>query len=163
MKSLLLAVALLLSGTAFASDSNEITVENVLRLMNEYRAHSSLKPLSADDRLMRAANDRMRHMEEESYWGHHSPDGLSPFSWVTLRSYEFNSVGENLACGFDTAGLLVEAWMESPGHRANILSTDYEDCGISIIDGSTKGPATGKSIVVMFAKKKPPLQRARVN
>ena len=152
MKSLLLAFALLLSGTAFA-DSNEITVENVLRLMNERRAHSSLPPLSADDRLMRAANDRMRHMEEESYWGHHSPDGLSPFSWVTLRSYEFRSVGENLACGFDTAAMLVEAWMESPGHRANILSTDYEDCGIAIIDGATTGRATGKSIVVLFGKR----------
>ncbi len=163
MRSLLLAVALLVSATTFAADSNEITVANVLRVMNERRAHSSLKPLSADDRLMRAANDRMRHMEEESYWAHSSPDGLSPFSWVTLRSYEFLSVGENLACGFDTAAVLVEAWMESPGHRANILSNDYEDCGIAIIEGSTKGPASGKSIVVMFAKKKSPIQRARVN
>jgi uncharacterized protein YkwD len=163
MRSLLLAVALFVSGTAFAADSNEITVANVLRAMNELRAHSSLKPLSTDDRLMRAANDRMRHMEEESYWAHSSPDGLSPFSWVTLRSYEFLSAGENLACGFDTAAVLVEAWMESPGHRANILSNDYEDCGIAIIEGSTKGPASGKSIVVMFAKKKSPVQRARVN
>jgi uncharacterized protein YkwD len=163
MTRLLLAVALLLSGAAFASDSNEITVENVLRLLNERRAQSSLRPLAADERLMRAANDRMRHMEEESYWAHRSPDGLSPFSWVTLRSYEFRSVGENLACGFETVRMLVEAWMESPGHRANILSDDYEDCGIAIIDGSTKGPANGKSIVVMFAKKKPPVQRARVN
>lgn len=162
MKPLLLAV-LLLSVPAFAADSNEITVENVLRLLNERRAQSSLRPLAADERLMRAANDRMRHMEEESYWGHRSPDGLSPFSWVTLRSYEFRSVGENLACGFETARMLVEAWMESPGHRANILSNDYEDCGIAIIDGSTKGPANGKSIVIMFAKKKPPVQRARVN
>ncbi|HYK00178.1 MAG TPA: CAP domain-containing protein [Thermoanaerobaculia bacterium] len=163
MKRFLVAVALLLAGSALASDSNEITVENVLRLLNERRAQSSLRPLAADDRLMRAANDRMRHMEEESYWGHHSPDGLSPFSWVTLRSYEFRSVGENLACGFDTARMLVEAWMESPGHRANILSNDYEDCGIAIIDGSTKGPANGKSIVMMFAKKKQPVQRAHVN
>jgi len=43
------------------------------------------------------------------------------------------------------------------------MSNDYEDCGIAIIDGSTKGPANGKSIVIMFAKKKPPVQRARVN
>jgi uncharacterized protein YkwD len=52
-----------------------------------------------------------------------------------------------------TARLLVQSWMESHGHRANILSTDYEDCGIAIIDGSTLGPATGKSIVVMFGRK----------
>jgi uncharacterized protein YkwD len=163
MKRFLLAVALLCAGTALAADSNEITVENVLRLMNERRAQSALPPLRGDERLMRAANDRMRNMEEESYWGHHSPDGLSPFSWVTLRAYEYRSVGENLACGFDTAAVLVEAWMESPGHRANILSNDFEDCGIAIIDGSTKGPANGKSIVVMFGRKQPPVQRARVN
>jgi uncharacterized protein YkwD len=42
--------------------------------------------------------------------------------------------------------------MESPGHRANILSTMYEECGIAIIDGSTKGPANGKSVVVLFAR-----------
>ena len=163
MKPLAIAVTLLLLSGAASADSNEITVENVLRLMNERRAQSSLPPLHADKRLMRAADDRMRHMEEESYWGHRSPDGLSPFSWVTLRAYEFRSVGENLACGFDTARVLVEAWMESPGHRANILSNDFEDCGIAIIDGSTKGPANGKSIVVLFAKPNPVVQRARAD
>ncbi|HEX8619996.1 MAG TPA: CAP domain-containing protein [Thermoanaerobaculia bacterium] len=164
MKPLLFALTLLFAGAvaAPAADTNDITVENVLRLMNEYRAGAALPALASDPRLMRAANDRMRHMEEESFWAHRSPDGMSPFTWVTVREYEFRSVGENLASGFETARLLVDAWMESPGHRANILSRDFEDCGIAIIDGSTKGPATGKSIVVMFGKKKPPVQRARM-
>jgi uncharacterized protein YkwD len=152
MKKLLVAFFLLASRAAFAVDANEITVENVLRQMNAHRAAASLPALRADEKLTRAANDRMRHMEEEAFWGHTSPDGLSPFTWVTLRSYEYRAVAENLANGFDTAAVLVESWMESPGHRANILSADFEDCGIAIIEGSTTGRATGRSVVVLFAK-----------
>jgi len=48
----------------------------------------------------------------------------------------------------------VQSWMESSGHRANILGAQYADVGIAVIDGSTKGPAMGKSIVVMFGRRK---------
>jgi uncharacterized protein YkwD len=134
--------------------SNEITTENVLRLMNEYRAQEGLAPLHADMLLVEAAGDRMRHMEDEAYWSHESPDGLSPFHWLKERQYPYRAAGENLAYGFETARLLVQSWMESRGHRANILSANYDDCGIAIIDGSTLGPATGKSVVVMFGSKR---------
>jgi uncharacterized protein YkwD len=155
MKTLILSL-LLLAGAATlqAADDrlNEITAENVIRLMNEYRAEAALPPLGSERRLMLAAEDRMRHMEDEGYWAHNSPDGMRPFVWVKARNYEFRTVGENLATGFETAALLVEAWMESPGHRANIMSTDFDDCGIAIIEGSTLGPATGKAIVVLFGR-----------
>ena len=148
MKRLL--VLLLFSFAAAAQSSNEINAANVLRLMNEYRAQEGLLPLNEDVLLDQAAADRMRHMEEESFWSHESPGGLSPFHWLGQRDYRYRTAGENLATGFETARLLVQSWMESSGHRANILSAEYEDCGIAIIDCSTLGPATGKSIVVMF-------------
>ena len=155
MKTLLFSL-LLLAGAATASAAddqlNEITAENVLRLMNEYRAEAALPPLGSEKRLMLAAEDRMRHMEDEGYWAHNAPDGMRPFVWVKARNYEFRMVGENLATGFETAALLVQSWMESPGHRANIMSSDFEDCGIAIIDGSTLGPASGKAIVVLFGR-----------
>jgi uncharacterized protein YkwD len=93
-------------------------------------------------------------MEEQAYWDHTSPDGVSPFVWLRSRQYEFQAAGENLAKGFETARVLVQSWMESPGHRANIMSPAFEECGIAIIDGSTTGPANGKSIVVMFGKRR---------
>lgn len=159
MKRALLALLVLAAIPAFADDpSNEITAENVLRLMNQYRAAEGLGPLGFDERLGKAAGDRMHHMEDEGYWAHESPDGLTPFVWVKVRAYDFAFAGENLACGFETARLLVQSWMESPGHRANILSRDFEDCGIAIIDGSTLGPAAGKSIVVLFGKKRDSMQ-----
>jgi uncharacterized protein YkwD len=152
---LILAAAL---GVSASEPSNEITAENVIRLMNDYRAEEGLPPLHGETRLALAAGDRMRNMEEESYWAHESPEGLTPFVWVRAREYNFQTAGENLASGFETARLLVESWMESPGHRANIMSPDYEDCGIAIIDGATTGPATGKSIVVLFGKTRQTLE-----
>ena len=78
---------------------------------------------------------------------------MSPFVWLTLRNYQYAAAAENLAAGFETARLLVASWMESPGHRANIIGAEFRDVGIAIIEGSTKGPAMGKSIVVLFGAK----------
>ncbi|MDQ3281711.1 MAG: CAP domain-containing protein [Acidobacteriota bacterium] len=158
MKTLLVALLLSVAALpALAQDaSNEITAENVIRIMNDYRAQEALPPLAADARLTLAAGDRMQNMEEEGYWSHTSPDGMSPFTWVKVRAYDFKVVGENLATGFETAKVLVESWMESPGHRANIMGAEFTDCGIAIIEGSTKGPADGKSIVVLFGRKQDP-------
>lgn len=158
MRSLVLL--LLLTVPAFASD-NEITNANVLARMNEYRAERGLPPLREDARLNKAAEDRVRHMEDLGYWAHQSPDGMSPFVWLAARDYAYAAAGENLAKGFETAGLLVESWMESPGHRENIMAAVYQDVGIAIIEGSTTGPATGKSIVVLFASQQSTMSAAK--
>jgi uncharacterized protein YkwD len=148
-------VMLFAIGASAVEPSNEITAANVLLLMNDYRASDGLAPLRSDERLDLAAADRMHQMEEESFWSHESPRGESPFRWLDRRAYRYRAAGENLAAGFETARLLVQSWMESSGHRANILSTAYEDCGIAIIEGSTLGPSSGKSIVVMFGRQIP--------
>src|SRR5687768_9465592 len=157
MRSLVL-ILLLVAQTALTAQETdkrvcstcEITVENVIALMNEYRVEQNLPPLRQDPRLAQAARDRVRHMEELAYWSHQAPDGMSPFVWLAARDYPYWTAGENLASGFETARLLVESWMESRGHRENILADKFEDCGIAIIDGATTGPATGKSVVVLF-------------
>lgn len=128
----------------------EITRATVLEAMNRYRAERNLPALRGDQRLDLAAEDRMRDMEEIGYWSHESPEGRSPFFWLALRGYRFGFAGENLAKGFETAEVLVDSWMESKGHRENIMSANYADCGIAIIEGSTTGKASGKSIVVLF-------------
>ncbi len=144
---LFLAILLLVATPALASD---ITRASVVVAMNEYRAEHHLPPLREDVRLDAAAADRMRDMEDQAYWAHESPDGHSPFTWLAPHGYDYHYAGENLATGFDTTELLVEGWMESPGHRANILSPNFEDCGIAIIEGLPMRRGSGKSIVVMF-------------
>ena len=143
------SIVFMVAGSLPAAD---ITRESVIAQMNVYRAEKGLPPLREDARLLRAADERMRDMEELAYWAHVSPDGRSPFLLLRPLGYEYQSAGENLASGFDTAELLVQAWMESRGHRDNILSPMYQDCGVSIIEGSTTGRATGRSIVVLFAR-----------
>jgi uncharacterized protein YkwD len=160
MKTRLLAFAMLFITAAALADPltytapsrSEITPETVLEQMNAERAGRGLGPLRIDSRLSEAAHDRMADMEDLGYWAHQSPDGRSPFSWLSTRDYPFANAGENLASGFETAEVLVSSWMESPGHRDNIVSPLYQDCGIAIIDGATTRRAAGKSIVVLFAR-----------
>lgn len=159
LRSLLVFLFAVASATPLVA--SEITSASILAAMNAARAKQGLLPLRADDRLMHAAEDRMRDMEELEYWSHDAPDGRSPFVWLRPNGYEFQHAGENLATGFDTTEVLVEGWMESPGHRANILSADYDDCGIAVIDGSTTRRAMGKSIVVLFGRARTPQQSAQ--
>ncbi|HYM62566.1 MAG TPA: CAP domain-containing protein [Thermoanaerobaculia bacterium] len=130
----------------------EITRASVVAAMNAIRADHQLPPLRDDDRLDAAADDRMRDMENNGYWGHVSPDGRSPFVWLPIHGYLYSNAGENLASGFETTEVLLASWMESEGHRENILSIVFRDCGVAIIDGSTLGRASGRSVVVLFAR-----------
>ena len=153
-----LVILLLAATPALASD---ITRASVIAAMNDYRAQHHLPPLREDQRLDAAANDRMTDMEDQGYWAHESPEGRSPFVWLPAHGYEIHYAGENLACGFETTEMLVTGWMESPGHRANILSPNFEDCGIAIIEGMTMKRGAGKSIVVMFGAARTPSMAMR--
>lgn len=147
-KLLLMAVALVATG-AFGAD---ITRSSVVAEMNLRRTAFGLPLLHEDARLDQAAGDRLTDMEDQEYWAHVSPDGREPFAWLKPRGYDFHYAAENLAAGFDTAEILVDAWMESKGHRANILSPLYQDCGVAIVEGSTIRRAGGKSVVVLFGR-----------
>lgn len=152
MRKLFVILAALVATTAFASD---ITRTTVIAEMNVRRAAFGLPALHEDTRLDAAADDRITDMEDLDYWGHVAPDGREPFVWFRPHGYDYQFAGENLASGFDTVEILVDAWMESKGHRENILSPLYVDCGVGIVDGSTTGRAAGKSIVVLFGRQKP--------
>lgn len=150
----LVSVAIAAAAADAPRGSSPITRETVLEQMNIQREASGLGPLREDFRLSQAAEDRMKDMIELGYWSHQSPRGYSPFIWTGLRGYRFASAGENLATGFETAELLVTSWMESKGHRENILGEEFVDVGIAIIEGSTTRRAAGHSVVVMFARER---------
>ena len=154
MRTTLLAVLLLGASIASGDErAHEITAENVRLEMNAYRAEAGLAPLLFHEGLARAAESRMQDMADGGWWNHVSPEGTSPFVWLNVTDYRYAFAGENLAAGFETTRLLVETWMESPGHRANILGAQFTECGIAILDGSTRGPAAGRSIVVLFGRR----------
>lgn len=145
-------MVLLVAAVASLASASEITPETVLEQMNVRRLEAGLAPLRIDQRLALAASDRIRDMEEQEYWAHIGPDGRQPFQWLKPRGYEYAFAGENLAAGFETAEVMVDSWMESKGHRANILSPLFQDVGIAFIEGSTTGRSVGRSVVVLFAR-----------
>ena len=148
-----LLIAVLAASVAGAGEPPEpMSVEAILAAINARRASHSLPPLRDDLRLQEAAEDRITDMIELGYWSHQSPEGRSPFSWLSMRGYRFAKAGENLAAGFETPDILVDSWMESPGHRVNILEPGYVDAGIAIIEGSTTGRAPGHSVVMLFGR-----------
>lgn len=149
---LLLLAALLVASPAVHAE--DITPESILRTMNAYRKIQGRGPYILDARMTAAAADRMRHMEELGYWAHRAPDGTVPFVWLEKRGFAFSMAGENLAEGFETVEVLVDSWMHSEGHRANILSPAYTSIGVAIIDGRVRERAIGKSVVVLFAREK---------
>lgn len=131
----------------------EISRAAVVAAMNVERAARHLPPLREDSRLDAAAGDRVRDMLTFRYWAHVAPDGRSPFDVFTPRGYVFLSAAENLAAGYDSLERLIAGWMGSRGHRANILSAEYEDCGVAILEGNSEHPSwRGKSVVVLFGK-----------
>jgi uncharacterized protein YkwD len=155
-----LVTVILLFSTQIASAS-EITAENVINVVNKEREARMLKPLKNSDLLMKAAEDKSRHMIIHNYFEHYAL-GLTPWSFIINSGYDYSIAGENLAMGFKTSEGLVEAWMNSPTHRANILNPDYEDIGVGIVKGAFTEDGEKIDTVMttnMLAKPKPVISR----
>lgn len=104
----------------------------VLAMVNEERSKvNGLSPLASDDRLTAAARGHSQDMSDQDYFSHTSLDGRSPADRITEAGYDPNGIwGENIAYGYTTPELVMNAWMTSSGHRANILSDRFCDLGV---------------------------------
>lgn len=160
-QTLLLMLLFCASASALTNDVAEITPENVTAMINAHRAEAGLPPLVLNEKLTRAAESRMQDMIDGEWWDHASPEGTSPFAWLAAADYDYLYAAENLAAGFETTPVLLEAWLESPGHRANVMGAHYSECGVAIIEGTTRGKALGRSVVVLFGRQKTPLFSAK--
>jgi uncharacterized protein YkwD len=123
----------------------------VLEEMNLRRRDHGLPPLAIDPQLALAASDRIRDLFARSYFAHVSPDGMSPFIWARYRGYEYRTIGENLGAGQKTARQVVDEWMLSPAHRANVLGSDYTDAGIAVAPGAPTRTSSGYTFVALYA------------
>lgn len=133
------------------TEASDVSRDALLEAMNEHRARRGLPPLQRNVRLEAAAADRIRDMFEFRYFDHVAPDGTEPFVWVRQHGYRYARVGENLATGQRAAREVVDQWMASPGHRANILG-NFHDTGIAIAEGSPTGRSRGFTFVAMYGR-----------
>lgn len=102
----------------------------VVRLVNGYRAQYGLKPLTMNWELSRVARYKSEDMYANRYFSHTSPTYGSPFDMMRAFGLSYRSAGENIAYGQRTPAAVVNAWMNSSGHRANILSSSYTQIGV---------------------------------
>lgn len=105
----------------------------VIRLVNEIRVRNGLKPLTANWELSRVARYKSRDMVDNRYFSHTSPVYGSPFQMIRNFGLTFRSAGENIAYGQRTPQAVVNAWMNSSGHRANILNASYTQIGVGYV------------------------------
>lgn len=122
--------------------NSNMDVTQVIANTNKERQKNGLSPLKENAMLSAAAAAKARNMFEEDYWAHYSPSGKDPWGFILAAGYKFSYAGENLARNFYNADDVVQAWMNSPSHRDNILNSKYEDIGIAVVEGLLKGQKT---------------------
>lgn len=130
---------LLISSDTFSS---AILPAVLIDLTNDNRENGSLSELSHSALLDQAARLKAEDMAAKSYFSHQSPGGETPWYWFERVGYEYAYAGENLAVHFSDSDKVVDAWMRSPGHRANIMSGNYTEIGIGTARGEYKGTPT---------------------
>lgn len=126
-----------------ADESGNLTIGGIYAQTNVRRAEYGLAPLLLNETLNIGAEIKVDDMFTQQYFEHVSPDGVDVGGVMDQVGYDYLSVGENLALGnFKNDSALVDAWMDSPGHRANILSDTYTEIGISVKRGEYNGRET---------------------
>lgn len=104
--------------------------KEVVRLVNEIRKENGLKELTYDWQLSRVARIKSEDMRDNKYFSHTSPTYGSPFQMMKNFGITYRSAGENIARGQSTPQAVVNAWMNSSGHRANILNSSFTHIGV---------------------------------
>ncbi len=131
--------------------AGDVSAPNVVKQTNDVRSKNGLGRLTVDPLLMKAAQAKADDMAARGYFAHQTPDGRMPWDWIAAVGYEFAAAAENLAVGYPTDDDLISAWMESEGHRHNLLNQKYTDIGIGVARGRYKGQDT-IFVVQMFGK-----------
>lgn len=104
--------------------------QEVLNLTNSERQKAGLAPLAIDEKLMNSAREKSKDMSANRYFSHTSPTYGSPFDQMKTFGVTYRSAAENIASGQRSAEEVVRAWMNSPGHRQNILTANFTHIGI---------------------------------
>ncbi|MFP7478220.1 CAP domain-containing protein [Terribacillus saccharophilus] len=108
--------------------------QQVVDLTNKEREKAGLQPLKADAELSKVARAKSQDMADNGYFDHNSPTYGSPFDMMKSFGISYKTAGENIAQGQKTPEEVVEAWMNSQGHRENILNADYTNIGVGYVE-----------------------------
>lgn len=127
-----------------------INRENLLREHNVQRSNAGLNQLTISDKLNQSAQAKSELMLKLNCWSHYCPSGTSPWRFFEEAGYLYIFAGENLAEGFLKVGDVINAWMNSKTHKANILKESYKEIGFGISYGNFQGKSNNVVIAVHF-------------
>lgn len=153
-----LAVFLQPTVTQAATHQTEIaqvfSVNDFLSATNAARAEAGVAPLTVNPLLDAAAAAKLLDMQQSGYWDHYRPsDHKAPWDFMTEAGYRYSVAGENLARGFRTVQGITTAWLNSPAHRANLLSPKYTDVGFADAEVTQPDGSTLLYTVQMFGSR----------
>lgn len=131
--------------------ASSITSDEVVTLTNQQRAAAGLQPLSVNPLLIQAAAAKAQYMFANNFWAHNGPDGTTPWVFIRQAGYNYRFAGENLARDFGDSGSVIAAWVNSPTHRDNLLSSRYSEIGVAVVNGVLGGQET-TLVVQMFGQ-----------
>jgi uncharacterized protein YkwD len=114
--------------------NNPIASDVLITSINQIRKSNNLLPLKENSNLYNSAINKAFDMSKKKYWSHTDSQGRSFDWWINNSGYDFLSAGENLARYFFNDQNMIEAWMKSPSHRDNILSSKFTEIGIGRCD-----------------------------
>ena len=123
------------TSTPEASSTPSGAVAQVVALVNKERAANGCGALTEDPQLEKAAQGHSDDMAARNFFDHTNPDGADPGQRITAAGYKWSTYGENIAQGQQTPEAVMNSWMNSPGHRANILNCSFKDIGVGIHNG----------------------------
>ncbi|PKR78183.1 transporter [Halalkalibacillus sediminis] len=120
-------------------ESNPTFEKQVVTLVNQVRKEHGLDPLQQSQRVGGVARDKSIDMAEHNYFSHQSPNYGSPFDMLEAYGISYRAAGENIAMGQGSPEQVMDSWMNSEGHRKNILSENFNQLGVGFIkeDGQT--------------------------
>ncbi|MFC3773077.1 CAP domain-containing protein [Paenibacillus sp. GCM10012303] len=122
-------------GTGSGADTSTPYADQVVTLVNQERAKAGLKPLANDPALTAMAMDKAKDMYNNNYFDHNSPTYGSPFDMMRSYGIRYTYAGENIAKGQRNPQEVMNAWMNSPGHRQNIMSPNFTKIGVAYYNG----------------------------
>jgi len=121
-------------------------VSEVIASTNAYRSSKGLTNLTENAQLDQSACLKAQDMVTKNYWAHVSPDGIEPWHWFEQVRYAYKAAGENLAYGFNSGDDVVNAWIHSPSHEANLVG-NYTEVGICAKHEIFQGSMTNLTVV----------------
>lgn len=129
--------------------ATDIRIDALLSETNGRREAMGLTKLTLNQQLSQAAAAKANDMFKNNYWAHNSPLGKTPWDFIVGSGYHYTLAGENLAKNFSDSQGVVNAWMNSPSHRDNIIKPGYRDIGFAVVNGVLNGEET-TLVVQMF-------------